>query len=113
MSVNSKRVLLDQDRLLHGTSDQIRLVTLALEVEELTATHDKMHAELEQLRSEKGPIVGTMTLRDHFAACALTGAIAKQLSGTLTAHGSGDNIAEYAYYIADAMLAERAKRGEK
>jgi hypothetical protein len=47
-----------------------------------------------------------MTLRDYFAAAALTGLIASN------DEGAGDRlteIPEYAYQIADAMLKERSK----
>ena len=57
-----------------------------------------------------GRIVGQrgMTLRDYFAAHALQGAMQKHP----TDRGS-KSIAEYAYWIADAMMEARAALGEK
>lgn len=57
-----------------------------------------------------GRIVGQrgMTLRDYFAAHALQGAMQKHS----TDRGSR-SIAEYAYWIADAMIEARAALGEK
>ena len=49
-----------------------------------------------------------MTLRDYFAAHALQGAMQKHP----TDRGS-KSIAEYAYWIADAMIKTRAALGEK
>jgi hypothetical protein len=48
-----------------------------------------------------------VTLRDLFAAAALTGLRANQASGGWS--DKPEKIAEYAYRDADAMLAERAK----
>ena len=56
-----------------------------------------------------------MTLRDYFAAQAVTGLIASPdfLSPTGLFTGGGDDVmARAAYMIADAMLAERAKEGK-
>lgn len=49
-----------------------------------------------------------MTLRDYFAAHALQGAMQKHP----TDRGS-KSIAEYAYWIADAMMEARAALGDK
>ena len=49
-----------------------------------------------------------MTLRDYFAAHALQGAMQKHI----TDRGSR-SIAEYAYWIADAMIEARTALGEK
>lgn len=51
--------------------------------------------------------VTAMTLRDHFAACALTGILAAEEQSRT----SPNWLAEVAYDIADGMLAERAKGG--
>ena len=53
---------------------------------------------------EHGGEVDGMTLRDYFAAQAMTGIIAHPEK-----KGSASFFAENAYAIADAMLAERAK----
>lgn len=50
---------------------------------------------------------GGMTLRDYFAAAALQGLIA--YSGNSSAYS--DLQAKQSYKIADAMMAERSKRG--
>lgn len=47
-----------------------------------------------------------MTLRDWFAGQALAGMCAQPTDGNANAD------ARYAYHLADAMLAERAKQGE-
>lgn len=50
---------------------------------------------------------GGMSLRDYFAARAMNGLLAQSVG---TAYGSDPVLAaEYAYEMADAMLAERAK----
>lgn len=60
------------------------------------------------LVSTDSPYNRGMSLRDCFAAHALQGFLAQSLG---TAMGSRPEIAaEYAYVIADAMLAERSKR---
>lgn len=51
-----------------------------------------------------------MTLRDYFAAAALTGTLASgHRSGAEYGFMTNSNIAEQMYSIADAMLKERAK----
>ena len=54
-----------------------------------------------------------MTLRDYFAAKALSGMIAQGVLGFTGRHpsnwGSSKGLSKSAYEIADAMLAERAK----
>lgn len=50
---------------------------------------------------------GGMTLRDYFAAAALTGIIASPACSK--ANPTWKNVAAKAYAQADAMLAERAK----
>jgi hypothetical protein len=58
-----------------------------------------------------------MTLRDYFAAAALTGFIANQqaaaavVKAASSAHGANRVFSETAYDLADAMLAEREKKG--
>jgi hypothetical protein len=47
-----------------------------------------------------------MTLRDYFAASALQGLATRRPAGTPTSAGE---LARFAFEIADAMLAERAK----
>lgn len=54
-----------------------------------------------EMRDHRG-----MTLRDYFAAAALTGALA---SGQVT-HRNANDIPGIAYNYADAMLAERSKQ---
>lgn len=52
-----------------------------------------------------------MLLRDYFAAAAMQGILGNRPNGFLVDVGT-DNIAPWAYQIADAMLAEREKGKE-
>lgn len=54
-----------------------------------------------------------MTLRDHFAACAIQPLVAKMCATGIGSMASVKTAAGAAYEIADAMLAERAKGGGK
>jgi hypothetical protein len=47
----------------------------------------------------------TISLRDHFAGLALQGTFARACPNT-------DTLAEFAYHIADLMIAEREKRDD-
>jgi hypothetical protein len=62
--------------------------------------------QLEQPMPLSIPQASDATLRDWFAAKAMQGLIASNDPG---AGDRIDDIPEYAYWIADAMLAERAK----
>jgi hypothetical protein len=55
--------------------------------------------------------VTAMTLRDHFAACAIQPLVAKMCATGIGSMASVKTAAGAAYEIADAMLAERAKAG--
>lgn len=58
-------------------------------------------AAVEKKRKEGGDVMGTLTLRDYFAASAMQAAIAR---------GNDTNrpgIAEWAYCMADAMIKAR------
>lgn len=58
-------------------------------------------AAVEKKRKEGGDVMGTLTLRDYFAAKAMQAAITR---------GNDTNrpgIAEWAYCMADAMIKER------
>ena len=48
-----------------------------------------------------------MTLRDYFAAAALSGFVAREARGTLTSADYERQVAEAAYGVADAMLEAR------
>lgn len=51
-----------------------------------------------------------MTLRDWFAGQAMISALsAPRLTGTPSAEEGAANVAKVSYFIADAMLAERAR----
>lgn len=54
---------------------------------------------------DRAKLDGGMSLRDYFAAAALTGLLANS-AGTKHRH---EELAMFAYMEADAMLAERAK----
>lgn len=61
--------------------------------------------------------VPAMTLRDVFAAAALTGCLAysriNPMRGNYHENATPDQVAESVYQYADAMLAARAARGER
>lgn len=65
-----------------------------------------------QPRDDGGPAFPSgVTLRDHFAAAALIGALAGRTDADLvvTKRDGPEAIARASYYMADLMLAERAK----
>lgn len=61
--------------------------------------------------------IPAMTLRDVFAAAALTGCLAysriNPMHGNYHENATPEQVAESVYQYADAMLAARAARGEK
>lgn len=54
-----------------------------------------------------------MTLRDHFAACAIPPLVTKMCATGIGSMRAVEAAAAAAYAVADAMLAERAKGGAK
>ena len=58
-----------------------------------------------------GSVAGVLTIRDQFAAAALSG-----LCGNCDSTGmfswTPESVADYAYQVADAMLAAKATAGE-
>lgn len=77
-------------------------------------TYPKKQAEAQGIFQKTGGFVqGNMTLRDHFASQALTGAQIWDavLNGknSVLNNGGANKLAEIAYAVADAMLEERIK----
>ncbi len=58
-------------------------------------------AAVEKKRKEGGDVMGTMTLRDYFAAKAMQGLLASEVNAPLK------TFAKQAYAVADAMLEAR------
>lgn len=69
------------------------------------AKHDNVDDRDQTYIAARAEAIGGMSLRDYFAAKALNGFCADPR----TAGRRGWEIAEEAYQVADAMLAERAK----
>jgi hypothetical protein len=79
---------------------------------EATANSRSMNAEIVS-RLAGSPAAAMVGLRDQFAMAVATGFVASMAhpdSGGPANHYASD-VAEYAYSVADAMLAERAKGG--
>jgi hypothetical protein len=55
--------------------------------------------------SKHGGYANSMTMRDYFAAKAMQGMLAENGGGAVT----NDEVAEWAYHLADAMLKARNK----
>ena len=58
-------------------------------------------AAIEKKRKEGGDVMGTMTLRDYFAAKAIQGLLASEVNAPL------DVFAKQAYKVADKMMEAR------
>lgn len=95
-----------------GNCQGCNLTTAAAAQQHIIDREDDEGAEVRTRAS-----VPAMTLRDVFAAAALTGCLAysriNPMRGNYHENATPDQVAESVYQYADAMLAARAARGEK